>query len=126
MGVARIPTCPLLHIAIHDRDTLNLMDKTAPQAWLATHLPALTQATQTFFLFLRGFREKVTVHHRVEQPLPVLLGYIRDEPRVTLAMEANFLGKAALDQKVRCVASQNRLIVRGWKNLDYSPYTQSQ
>ena len=67
---------------------------------METYLPAHAEAAQTVLLLIRRFREEMAVNHRVQQPVPVLLRYVRHEPRVPLAMEANFLGEPALNEEV--------------------------
>lgn len=67
-----------------------------------SYLPATTHLAQRLILLLRGLGEKVTIDHNVEEPFPVLPCHIGDEPRVSLAMEANFRREAALDEEVGC------------------------
>jgi len=44
--------------------------------------------------------EQVTIDHRVQEPVPVLLRHVRHEPRVLLSVEPDLLGKATLDQEI--------------------------
>ena len=70
-----------------------------------TNLPALTQTPQALPFGRAGFGEQVAIHHRVQKPLPILRRHVGDEPRVALAMEANFRGEAALDEEIGCIST---------------------
>jgi len=81
-------------------------------------LPPCAQATKRLdFLFSR-FGEQLAIYHGIEQPIPVLLGYIGDKPRIPFTMEANLLSKATLQQKVgwvRALREQGALQVEYYK-----------
>lgn len=63
-------------------------------------LPSLGQLTQRSNLRVGSAREQGSVHHRVQEPRPISLGDIRDEPGESFAVEVNFLGDASLDQPI--------------------------
>lgn len=87
----------------------------------SAHLPAQAQTPQTLYLSISSLREKVPINHRVKQPVPVLLGDIGDKPRVSLPVEANLLGKAALNQEVGCVTISISIAARGYTILCHTP-----
>ena len=65
-----------------------------------THLPSLTKPSQTLTFGFAGLGEQVSIDHRVQEPCPVLLSDVRDEPWVTLSMEANLGGETGLDEEI--------------------------
>lgn len=71
----------------------------------STYLPALTQSPERLTLRITRLGEKLAVHHGVEQPVPVLLRHIGDEPRVPLAVEANLGCQTGLNKEISCKAS---------------------
>ena len=74
---------------------------------------------QTVLLFFGRLREQVTVNHRVQQPIPVLLGHVGDEPGIALAVEANLLRKPTLNKEVGCAQDQKDQVPRVmYGNLD--------
>ena len=97
-GVLLVYPLALLFVLLH-----KIMNIHPKQVCNCTYLPAHAKTTKTVLLLLSSLREEVSVHHRVQEPLPVLLGHIRNEPGVPLAMEANFLCKPTLDQEVGCI-----------------------
>ena len=42
----------------------------------------------------------MTVHHRVQEPVPILPGHIGDEPGVLLSVEFDFPGQPTLNQEI--------------------------
>lgn len=42
----------------------------------------------------------MSVDHSVQQPFPVFLGHVRDEPGVSFSMEADLFGKSTLDKEI--------------------------
>lgn len=64
------------------------------------HLPPLAKPLEGFLLGIRGRGEELAVAHRVEQPLPVLLCNIGDEPRKSLPVEFDVGGKTTLDEEI--------------------------
>ena len=65
-----------------------------------TYLPPQTELLERPELLIAGCVEQVTIDHRVQEPVPVLLCHVRDKPGVLLSVEPDLLGKATLDQEI--------------------------
>jgi len=65
-----------------------------------TYLPPQTELLKRPELLIAGRVEQMTIDHRVQEPAPVLLRHVRDEPRILLSVKPDLLGKATLDQEV--------------------------
>lgn len=63
-------------------------------------LPALAHLLERGELVVGLAGEEVPVDHRVEEPVPILLGHVRDEPREALAVEPDLPADARLDEPV--------------------------
>ena len=64
------------------------------------YLPTQAETTYRLPLLFSRFREKVAIDHRVKEPFPVLLGYIRNKPGISLAMETDLLRQTTLNEEV--------------------------
>lgn len=71
-----------------------------PLALLFILLPSVTQRSERVHLLVRGFGEELTVHTRVEDPVPVELGDIGNEPGDLLSVENDLGTDARLDEPV--------------------------
>lgn len=68
---------------------------------MVDYLPSQTETSQGLFFLVGGFGKQMTIDHRVQQPVPILLRHIRDEPRVSLTMESNLIDEPTLNEEVR-------------------------
>ena len=64
------------------------------------YLPSKTHLPEGFPLSFGAALEELTVNHGVQEPLPVFLRDVGDEPSKALAMEADLVGQTGLDQVV--------------------------
>jgi hypothetical protein len=71
-----------------------------PLALLLILLPPASEGPERVHLGVRGVLEQLAVRARVEEPVPVLLGHVRDEPGQLLAVEDDLVADARLDQPV--------------------------
>lgn len=71
-----------------------------PFTLLLVLLPPVTESSERVHFFLASLGEQLTVGTSVEQPVPVLLGDVGDEPGDLLSMEDDLLAGTGLDQPV--------------------------
>lgn len=71
-----------------------------PFSFLLVLLPPETERPERVHLGIAGIREELTVGTAVEEPVPVLLGDIRDEPGNLLAVEDDLRACTRLDEPV--------------------------
>ena len=64
------------------------------------YLPPQTELLKRPELIIGGRVEQMSVDHRVQEPVPILLRHVRNEPRVLLSVEPDLLRQAALDQEI--------------------------
>ena len=71
-----------------------------PLALLLVLLPSLTKSSERVDLLLGSLGEQVTIGHRVQDPVPVLLGDIGNEPGDLLSVEDDLRAGTRLDEPV--------------------------
>jgi len=71
-----------------------------PFTLLLVLLPPVTESSERVHLFLASLGEQLTVGTSVEQPVPVLLGDVGDEPGDLLSVEDDLLAGTGLDEPV--------------------------
>jgi len=71
-----------------------------PLALLLVLLPSVTKSSERIPLGLGSVLEELTVDTRVEDPIPVPLGNIRDEPRDLLSVEDDLGAGTGLDEPI--------------------------
>lgn len=67
---------------------------------MRTDLPPLAEPPEALTLLLADVGEEVSVHHGIQEPLPVLSSDVADEPGVALSVEADLRGEAHLHQEI--------------------------
>ena len=82
-GAARIPTFPPSHIATES----HVSTLTNSLRRFITYLPPLAQPSETLKLDLTRMREELTIHHTVQEPVPVFICDVRNEPREAFAVK---------------------------------------
>ena len=71
-----------------------------PFALRHVRLPARAHDFEALSLGFGCVGEELAVYHGVEEPFPVLAGDVGDEPGEALAVEADLVGEAGLDEVV--------------------------
>jgi hypothetical protein len=71
-----------------------------PLALLLVLLPSVTKSSERMPLGLGSILKELTVNTRVEDPIPVPLGDIRDEPRDLLSVEDDLRAGSRLDEPI--------------------------
>lgn len=72
-----------------------------PFTLLLILFPSPSQPLQALLLLLTNLGEKLAIHHDVQQPFPVLLRDVADEPWISLSVETYLRRETRLNEEVR-------------------------